>query len=150
MSTIETVSTETAQLAREAARALEAVQRRLRGARTVTIQPTTPRDVPVVTIPRAAFQLLVEILGQMANGNTVTVVPMHAELTTQQAADLLNVSRPFLVTLLEQRKLPHRKVGTHRRIKMADLLAYKRRDDDARRKLLDELTAEGQELALGS
>jgi excisionase family DNA binding protein len=102
-----------------------------------------------VTVPREAFDLFLEILGQMANGNAVTIVPVHAELTTQQAADLLNVSRPYLVGLLEEGKLPCRLVGTHRRIKFADLLAYQQQDAAERRAVLDELTAEAEKHGLG-
>ncbi|MBC8194249.1 MAG: excisionase family DNA-binding protein [Acidimicrobiia bacterium] len=101
-----------------------------------------------VEIPGEALVLLADVLAQIANGNAVTIAPVHAELTTQQAADLLGVSRPYLVKLLEERKIPHRRVGNRRRVMLTDLVAYKRIDDAERMAVADELTAEAQRLGL--
>jgi excisionase family DNA binding protein len=100
-------------------------------------------------LPAGAVKLLMAILEDMAAGRSVTLVPQNAELTTQEAADFLNVSRPFLVQLLEQKKLPFRLVGTHRRVRFEDVLRYKKDIDSKRREVLDELAAHAQELDMG-
>jgi excisionase family DNA binding protein len=102
-----------------------------------------------IAIPASAFDLLIEVLTQMAQGNAVTIVPLHAELTTQEAADILNVSRPYFVELLEAGKIPFRKVGTRRRVLCEDVLNYKKEIDSQRMKVLQELAAQAQELNMG-
>jgi excisionase family DNA binding protein len=99
-----------------------------------------------LTVPRSAVELLARILDHMARGEGVALVPSHAELTTQQAADLLNVSRPFLIGLLDTEEIEYRKVGKHRRIKAESLMDYKRKDDLRRRQAADDLTALSQEM----
>jgi len=100
-------------------------------------------------LPATAIRLLLDLLTEMAAGNAITLIPVHAQLTTQQAADVLNVSRPFLVSLLEQGKIPHVKVGTHRRILFEDLMRYKKDIDRERQKALDELVRESEKLNIG-
>jgi excisionase family DNA binding protein len=99
-----------------------------------------------LTVPRGAVELLAVILAHMADGEGVSVVPAHAELTSQQAADMLSVSRPFLIGLLNAGEIAYRKVGSHRRVKVAALLAYMREDDQRRRAAADELSALTQEM----
>jgi excisionase family DNA binding protein len=102
-----------------------------------------------VVLPRAAVLLLQGILREMAQGHAVILIPVHAELTTQQAADLLNVSRPYLVSLLESGVIPYRKIGTRRRVVFEHLMAYKKAEDAKRMEALNELTRQAQELNLG-
>lgn len=102
----------------------------------------------VLAMPATALHLLVQILAEMAQGNAVTLTPIHAELSTQQAADLLNVSHLFLVQLLEKGAIPFHKVGTRCRIRLQDMVAYKQRQYAARSAALNELAAYDQELGL--
>lgn len=103
----------------------------------------------VIELPTFALRLLGDILNELALGNAVKVVPIHAELTTQEGADMLNVSRPHLVKLLDEGALPHTKTGRHRRIKFADLIAYKEQRDQASYAAMEELAAQAQELGMG-
>lgn len=115
----------------------------------MSIRSSELPEAPAIVIPVGALNLLVEILSQMANGRAVTVVPQHAELTTHQAAKLLNVSRPYLISLLNAGKLRFRKVGAHRRIRMADLVEYQKLEEQESERVLGELAAEAQKLNLG-
>ncbi|MBD2249794.1 helix-turn-helix domain-containing protein [Nostoc parmelioides] len=99
-----------------------------------------------ITIPDSVYQVLRQVVQAMALGKAVSIITQNKELTTQQAADLLNVSRPYLIKLLEQGEIPYMMVGTHRRVKFEDLMKYKQKRDTERRKSLDELIAESQEL----
>lgn len=103
-------------------------------------------DRQVVELPPAVAQILLDLLMHIGRGEAVTFVPFGAELTTQQAADMLNVSRPFLVKLIESGQLAHYKVGTHRRIKAADLLRYRQDREERQRKALGNLARLGQEI----
>ncbi len=102
-----------------------------------------------VSIPVSAFRLLVEAISGMADGKTVAMMPVDEEISPQEAAELLNVSRPYASKLFDEGAFPSRKVGTHRRAYTRDVLAYKQREKDARLKVLDELAAEGQRLDMG-
>lgn len=100
-------------------------------------------------LPRQAITLLRDLLADMAQGNAVTIVPTHAEMTTQQAADILNVSRPFLIKLLERGELAFTKVGTHRRIRFEDLMKFKQALKQRSQDAMDELVAQAQENDMG-
>ncbi len=102
-----------------------------------------------IRLPAPAVKLLLRILSEMAEGNAVTLVPVHAELTTHQAANVLGVSRPFLIKLLESGEIPFHKVGTHRRMLFQDLKNYQKAVKDKQKDALDKLVEEAQELDMG-
>ena len=140
------------QAAEQAADAVEALTVFLRAHPTpsthVQLVPEDTDAVTTIMVPSVAFRFFVDVLAELANGNAVTVAPVHAELTSQQAADLLNVSRPFLIKLLDERAIPYRRVGNRRKILLVDLLDYKRRDETMRRDIADELTREAEHIGL--
>ena len=138
-------SAETANLARESATALS---------RLLRDHPEIDRaqirlDQEDLILPRAALDLLRKLLAEMAQGNAVTIVPVHAELTTQEAADMLNVSRPYLVKLLTEEQIPYTMVGSHRRVRLRDLMAYKSSQDEKSQDALEKLAEQAQELDMG-
>lgn len=139
-------SREDVDLARKSGQRLATLARR---DRPLTLSVCDPDHRDLIELPAGAVKLLMAILEDMASGHAVTIVPQNAELTTKQAADFLNVSRPFLIKLLEDNKLPFRMVGTHRRIRFEDVLRYKEDIDQKRQAVLDELAAEAQNLKLG-
>ncbi|KVT44449.1 helix-turn-helix domain-containing protein [Burkholderia multivorans] len=102
-----------------------------------------------VELPTSALRLLVDILAELADGNAVKVVPVHAELTTQEAADLLNVSRPHLIKLLESNALPYHRTGKHRRVRFSDLMRYKAERDQESADAMEELSKQAQALRMG-
>lgn len=99
-------------------------------------------------LPAAAARALLQVLTEMGQGHAVTVTPVHAELSTQQAADVLNVSRPYLVKLVDDGTLPSRKVGVQRRLLLADVIAYKKELYAKQLMGMEELAALSQELGL--
>ncbi len=102
-----------------------------------------------LVLPKSATRLIAHLLTEMAQGNAVTVIPVHANLTTQEAADFMNVSRPFLIGLLEAGKIPFAKVGSHRRIRFEDLMKFKTSTEARRREIMEELAQQAQEEGMG-
>ena len=102
-----------------------------------------------LVLPGHVLQILLDVLSEISKGNAISLIPHHQEVSTQEAANLLNVSRPFLVGLLEKREIPFRKVGVHRRVLLRDVLAYKEDIDNQRTQALDELGALSQDEDMG-
>jgi len=134
-------------VARESARHLVDALAKANGTVRLRLEEPDGTTEPI-TVPAAAFRLLLTILAEMAKGNAVRVIPHHAELTTGEAAELLNVSRPFVVRLLDEGQIPSHRVGTHRRVLFKDVMAYRDEHYRARSKVLDEMAAIDQELGL--
>jgi len=134
-------SKEDSALAQQAARAL------------ATNQPSELKvrldDGQELVLPKSATRLITHLLTEMAQGNAVTIIPIHANLTTQEAADHLNVSRPHLVSLLEGGKIPFHMTGTHRRIRFQDLATFKASSEKRRREVMEELAAQSQQEGMG-
>jgi excisionase family DNA binding protein len=136
-----------AALARESARLLAPSLATANGTVKVRLEEPNAPNEPV-DVPTVAFRLMLNILREMANGNTVRVIPGHVELTTGEAAELLNVSRPFVVKLLDEGQIPSHRVGTHRRVRFEDAMAYRAAHRRLREKALDRLSDLDQELGL--
>jgi len=113
----------------------------------MTIQGSSGTNDELV-LPGDIMNLLLNVLTQVSQGNAISLVPMHQEISTQQAADLLSVSRPHLVKLLEQGNIPFRKVGSHRRVKLTDVMDYRGTVDKERNKTLDELSQLSQDMGM--
>jgi excisionase family DNA binding protein len=143
-----TPSAADAQLAQVSGRTLARILGRRKKSVSLRVQAKDAAEETLV-LPVPALRLLCDLLAEMALGNAVTLIPVHSELTTQRAADLLNVSRPHLIALLEKGEIPYRKVGTHRRIRFKDLMSYKQRTERNRVEALEELSALDQKLGLG-
>ncbi len=134
-----------ANLAKETSRVLA---KRIRSTSPLRFRVLDAAKEETLRIPAPAVRMLVRILEEMARGNAVTLTTVHAELTTQEAADMLNISRPSLIQLLDRDKIQYRRVGTHRRIKFESLMAYKRAADKERRAALAALAAYDQEIGI--
>jgi excisionase family DNA binding protein len=134
-----------ANLAKETSRLLAP---RVRSSAPLSFRVVDAAKGETMRIPAPAAKMLVRILEEMARGNAVTLIPVHAELTTQEAADMLTISRPSLIQLLDEGKIEYRKVGTHRRVRFESLMDYKRKADAERRAALAELAAYDQEIGI--
>jgi excisionase family DNA binding protein len=139
-------SEQDSKIAQESSRRLS----RFAGQDRLTLQiPSKGRAAETIELPGPAIGLLMRILTEMSKGNAVTLMPIHAELTTHQAAAILGVSRPFLIKQMKEKKIPFRRIGTHRRVRFQDLMEYKNQIDADRAKVLGELAAQAQELNMG-
>lgn len=127
---------------------LDAVMQALALSSTVDGSRLVGPDGESIELPDRIRSVVASIVENLRAGNAVSVVPVHAELTTAQAAELLNVSRPYLIKQIGAGAIPHHMVGTHRRVKLADILAYRDRLDAQASEALDAMVAEAEDLGL--
>ena len=126
-------------------RVVKPINERSKSGIKITIEETEE----VITIPEKAFSMLISIVSSMSEGKSVVLTPTNSELTTQQASDRLNISRPHLVKLLENNTIPFKRVGSHRRILVKDILRYEKKQQRIREEQLSFLSSQAQELNLG-
>lgn len=141
-------SAEEAALAKLCSQELAAILETKAEVQTLSVQDKSG-ETHSVNMPVSALRMLVDVLTELGEGNTVRLVPIHAELTTQEAADLLNVSRPTLIKLLDEEEIPFHRSGNRRKVRFADLRQYQETLEKNRLSALDELSALDQELGLG-
>lgn len=128
---------------------LKVVSSKLRTVSTPGVRIKIQETGEFITIPKNALSLLITILSNMSEGKSITIIPTDSEVSTQQAADMLNVSRPHLIKLLESNRIPFKKVGSHRRILLGDIIAYEKSLQKRREEQLKFLSEQAQELNLG-
>ncbi|MCB9767191.1 MAG: excisionase family DNA-binding protein [Candidatus Omnitrophica bacterium] len=145
MQTTTSLSPEEIRLAKEN---LEIFARQL-GKKVITGRIGEKGKECVFRLPETTVRLVVDLLSETSRGNPVAIMPLKTEFSTQQAANFLNVSRPFFVNLLEKGEIPFRKVGSHRRVRFDDLIRYKKKTDKRSLEALDELVTQAQDLGMG-
>ena len=128
---------------------LKSVSKKLHTVSTPGVKIKIQETGEFITIPKKALSLLINILSNMSEGKSITIIPTDSEISTQQAADMLNISRPHLIKLLENNTIPFKKVGSHRRILLRDLVTYEKSLQKTREEKLKFLSEQAQELNLG-
>lgn len=136
-------------LAMSSLQGFQVVSQKLKSSRKIGVRIKIQETGEFITIPKKALTLLSAIIQNMAEGKTISIVPSNSEISTQQAADMLNVSRPHLVKLLETQKIPFKKVGSHRRVLLKDIMNYEEQLAKQRESQLDFLSNQAQDLNLG-
>lgn len=136
-------------LAMSSLQGFQVVSQKLKSSRKIGVRIKIQETGKFITIPKKALTLLSAIIQNMAEGKTISIVHSNSEISTQQAADMLNVSRPHLVKLLETQKIPFKKVGSHRRVLLKDIMNYEEQLAKQRESQLDFLSNQAQDLNLG-
>lgn len=150
MEAIQTPTRKDQKIARDNLEALERlIQKHASKSKPIEVEIEMSGEKTHFKIPASVLGYLNKIIEHMAEGKGVFVIPSDTELSTQQAAEMLNVSRPYIVKLLDEGKIPFHKVGTHRRIKLKDMQAYQRKYEKQQDKALSELAKQAQELEMG-